>query len=171
MWAQIGGMAASGIMPAANKHLRGKKDEITSDEAMNAAFYSGQPFALKEYFNAVAREKQNENNMQRIGAEYQSYMNRDINPYDTEGFYQIPQYRVGGSVKAKNMMYAYGGKVTQPIEVEGNEVFEYPNGKMSNIKGPSHENGGVTMQAKDGSRIYSDRISARVDLVERFKKF
>ena len=56
--------------------------------------------------------------------------------------------------------YAMGGQVKQitPIEVEGKEVIETPAGKISKVKGPSHEQGGVDVNVPQGTKIYSDRI-------------
>jgi len=53
--------------------------------------------------------------------------------------------------------YAMGGNV--PIEVEGEEVVESPNGNLKKIVGPKHEQGGVDINAARGTSIYSDRLS------------
>jgi len=41
--------------------------------------------------------------------------------------------------------YAQGGQVPQniPVEVEGGEAYELPNGEMGEFEGPSHDNGGI----------------------------
>lgn len=55
--------------------------------------------------------------------------------------------------------YALGGNTPQPnIEAEGGEVIQTPDGQSFNINGPSHEQGGVPMNAPGGSLIFSDRI-------------
>lgn len=57
----------------------------------------------------------------------------------------------------KNLpMFAMGGNV--PIEAEGDEVIQTPNGQTKEIEGPSHEQGGVDMDVPEGSKIYSDRL-------------
>lgn len=56
-------------------------------------------------------------------------------------------------------MAAFGmNNAAGEIEVEGKEVLETPNGKVSEIKGPSHEEGGVNVNVPKGTKIYSDRI-------------
>ena len=52
--------------------------------------------------------------------------------------------------------FATGGNV--PIEAEGQEVVEEPNGEMYELQGPSHEQGGIDMQVPEGSQIYSKRL-------------
>lgn len=57
---------------------------------------------------------------------------------------------------AANSTFAYGGTV--PVEVEGNEVGETPNGKVLKFKGPKHEKGGIKTNLPGGTEIFSDRI-------------
>lgn len=52
--------------------------------------------------------------------------------------------------------YATGGNV--PIEAEGQEVVEEPNGNMYELQGASHEQGGIDMNVPEGSQIYSKRL-------------
>lgn len=57
-------------------------------------------------------------------------------------------------------MFAYGGSASGvPIEVEGEEVAETPNGKLMQFLGPSHEEGGIDVNVPSGTDIYSDRIT------------
>ena len=51
---------------------------------------------------------------------------------------------------------AYGGA---NIEVEGDEVAQYPTGDLVQFNGPTHENGGIDVNLPNGTDIYSDRIS------------
>lgn len=51
---------------------------------------------------------------------------------------------------------AYGGSA---IEVEGEEVAQYPTGDLVQFNGPKHENGGISVNLPNGTDIYSDRIS------------
>lgn len=55
---------------------------------------------------------------------------------------------------------AYGGKVQRnvPVEVEGKEVAETPNGQVIDFQGPSHEQGGIKTDLPGGTDIYSKRI-------------
>lgn len=57
------------------------------------------------------------------------------------------------TMAAFGMNNAKGG-----IEVEGKEVIETPNGDVSKVQGPSHEDGGVDVNVPGGTKIYSDRI-------------
>jgi len=57
-------------------------------------------------------------------------------------------------------VFAYGGNTSKvPVEVEGDEAFELPNGKAGMFKGPSHEEGGIDVDLPEGTDIFSDRIS------------
>lgn len=52
--------------------------------------------------------------------------------------------------------FATGGEV--PIEAEGQEIVEEPNGNMYELQGASHEQGGIDMSVPEGSQIYSKRL-------------
>lgn len=56
--------------------------------------------------------------------------------------------------------YANGGQAmgNTPIEVEGEEIVELPNGQMQQMTGPAHEDGGIPMNVPEGTKIYSDRL-------------
>jgi hypothetical protein len=45
-----------------------------------------------------------------------------------------------------------------PINAEGGEVIQTPDGQVSKIKGAKHEQGGVDMTVPKGTKIYSDRV-------------
>jgi hypothetical protein len=79
----------------------------------------------------------------------------------------LKQKRMGGmidpSMYMQQMMYgsyAQGGQVPQniPVEVEGQEMYEMPNGQMGEFQGPSHENGGIPVALPEGTKVYSDRL-------------
>lgn len=53
--------------------------------------------------------------------------------------------------------YALGGTV--PVEVEGGESANLPNGKTVEFKGASHSKGGIDTNLPSGTEIFSDRIS------------
>jgi hypothetical protein len=57
--------------------------------------------------------------------------------------------------------YAQGGQVPQnvPVEVEGEEMYEMPNGQVGEFSGPKHENGGIPIELPEGTKIYSDRLT------------
>lgn len=83
----------------------------------------------------------------------------DIEEAEEETPDDIDQFAYGGVRKKKKgkRMYAYGGK-SAPIEVEGKEVIETPDGNMTKVKGPSHEAGGVNINVPPGTKIFSDRL-------------
>ena len=72
---------------------------------------------------------------------------------------------LGGASKLNNFgqglsqvgnAFANGGIV--PVEVEGDEIGQLPNGMMLNFQGPSHEQGGIDADLPQGTKIYSDRV-------------
>ena len=52
--------------------------------------------------------------------------------------------------------FALGGEV--PIEAEGEEIVQEPNGNMYELNGASHEEGGIDMTVPQGTQIYSKRL-------------
>lgn len=54
---------------------------------------------------------------------------------------------------------ALGGVMGQNIEAEGKEVIETPGGSPMELKGPSHENGGINMVVPTGTEVYSKRVT------------
>lgn len=70
------------------------------------------------------------------------------------------QQGLGGlNAFAGQNQFAFGGKTGMaPIEVEGEEVIETPNGSVNKIKGPSHSEGGVDLVVPTGSEIFSKRV-------------
>jgi hypothetical protein len=57
-----------------------------------------------------------------------------------------------------------------PIEVEGEEVIETPAGEVAEVKGASHEEGGVDMNVPEGTKIYSKRIEKFGETMAERKK-
>jgi hypothetical protein len=58
-----------------------------------------------------------------------------------------------------NLMMAMGGTVPEvPVEVEGEEVAETPDGQLMKFKGPKHEQGGIDADLPAGTEIFSERI-------------
>lgn len=53
--------------------------------------------------------------------------------------------------------HAFGGQV--PVEVEGGEIAQEPDGTVNQYTGASHENGGVDDTVPQGTAVYSDRIA------------
>lgn len=80
-------------------------------------------------------------------------MAEDGEEEDIVGSDDVSQFAYGGMMKKS--MFAMGGV---PIEVEGNEVLQTPDGSLSKVKGVSHEAGGVNVNVPKGTKIYSDRL-------------
>lgn len=59
---------------------------------------------------------------------------------------------------AKKWKHAYGGTAKSNIEVEGDEVLQTPNGQIQQMRGPSHEQGGIDVAVPPGTKIFSDRL-------------
>jgi len=57
--------------------------------------------------------------------------------------------------------FGLGGSVNNkiPVEVEGEEVAETPQGQLLNFQGPSHEQGGIDADLPEGTEVYSKRIA------------
>lgn len=56
--------------------------------------------------------------------------------------------------------FAMGGQVQGgvPVEIEGQELIETPDGQVAEAKGPSHENGGIDIVLPEGTEVYSKRL-------------
>ena len=71
---------------------------------------------------------------------------------------------MGGSPFAKTpatTVAAYGKQIgpdLMPVEVEGEEVIETPQGQMQEVDGPSHDEGGVPMEVPEGTQVFADRV-------------
>ena len=65
----------------------------------------------------------------------------------------------GANLLTTPMMFGFGGDVSaMPVEIEGDETVEYPNGQVVQYEGPSHESGGIDMNLPEGTEVYSKRI-------------
>lgn len=73
-----------------------------------------------------------------------------LNPYDTQ------MRNKANNDASFAYRFATGGNI--PIEAEGQEIVQEPNGEMYELQGPSHEQGGIDMQVSEGSQIYSKRL-------------
>ena len=63
------------------------------------------------------------------------------------------------------LLAAYG----IPVEVEGGEVAELPNGETIGFNGPTHEGGGIDMNLPVNTKVYSDRISVNGETLSERK--
>lgn len=69
--------------------------------------------------------------------------------------------------------FAFGGDVPglTPVEVEGEEVGQTPDGQLLDFIGPSHEQGGINIALPPGTEMYSKRIKVDgVSMADRKKK-
>jgi hypothetical protein len=67
---------------------------------------------------------------------------RNLNPYGMA---------TGGMVQ--------NGQGLVPVEVEGDEMYELPNGQVGEFQGPDHEQGGIPTQLPPGTNVYSKRMT------------
>ena len=59
------------------------------------------------------------------------------------------------SLLGAGAQFAMGGTVGNvPVEVEGKEVAETPQGQVINFKGPSHEQGGIDVNLPAGTEVF-----------------
>ena len=72
-----------------------------------------------------------------------------------ESIYDINSY---GGYNGRTVTAATGGLFGAEVEAEGEEVVETPDGMTAELKGPSHENGGIDLTLPSGTKIYSKRI-------------
>lgn len=68
----------------------------------------------------------------------------------TKGMIEIP----GATVTRA----ATGGTMGNTVEAEGDELMETPDGQVAELKGPSHEQGGIDLVVPDGTDFYSKRM-------------
>lgn len=69
--------------------------------------------------------------------------------------------------------FAMGGEVPGniPVEVEGGEAGEMPNGQMVDFNGPTHEEGGIPTSLPVGTEMYSNRIKVDgVTIADKVKR-
>ena len=74
---------------------------------------------------------------------------------------QIPEYTAPKlNLSIPQIKAAYGAKIPNrtPVEVEGEEAAELPNGQMIDFQGPSHEQGGIDVNLPGGTDVYSKRL-------------
>jgi hypothetical protein len=129
---------------------------------------AGNAFRIPQYLETVSDALQTTGTMKDIWEDNISPMffqdkTKPLTPIAGSG----DEYAYGGmidpSMYMQQMMYgsyAMGGQVPQniPVEVEGQEMYEMPNGQMGEFQGPSHENGGIPVALPEGTKVYSDRL-------------
>ena len=80
--------------------------------------------------------------------------------------------KIFGKDMAKTLQnYAYGGNIANvPVEIEGGEMGEEPDGNVFEAKGPTHEEGGIPVSLPEGTDIYSKRIKVKGKSMAQRKK-
>lgn len=69
------------------------------------------------------------------------------------------QQGVGAMGTFANSSFATGGVAGKvPINAEGEEVIETPQGQVAELQGPSHAEGGIDLEVPQGTEIYSKRL-------------
>lgn len=67
--------------------------------------------------------------------------------------------------KSVKPIFANGGTVMKnkniPVELEGGEFFQTPEGQIGEVQGQSHEQGGVDMALPEGTQVFSDRVKIK----------
>lgn len=63
-------------------------------------------------------------------------------------------------LNADENQYALGGEIEEeiPVEVEGGEILQTPDGEIQEVEGPRHEEGGVKMDLPEATQVFSDRV-------------
>jgi len=62
-------------------------------------------------------------------------------------------------VETYGLTFGNGGVTPQvPVNIEGNEVIQTPDGTTLETQGPSHDNGGINTTLPAGTKVYSNRI-------------
>jgi len=78
---------------------------------------------------------------------------------------------LGGVLQGVNQATRYADGGTVPVEVEGEEVAETPDGSLLDFQGNSHEVGGINVDLPEGTEIFSKRIKVKgKTLADRKKK-
>ena len=101
---------------------------------------------------------QNNLNLDKAMAEAQT------SPFSQFMSYMIAASPIIGQEYTQNVLplikkMAFGGEVEQvPVEVEGDEVAQTPDGSVMEFNGPSHEEGGIPTSLPEETKIYSKRI-------------
>lgn len=146
----------------------------TEIENPNQALVRNQLMMDKAKFdgaNSVKGLKMLGNGLVQAGSMVSSFA--EPNPEAT-GFKKFMQDNPDSINQAMTLMnmFAMGGQIPGvPVEVEGQEVAQMPNGQLSEFKGPSHEQGGIPIALPEGTEIYSKRIKIDgVSMANRKKK-
>lgn len=88
------------------------------------------------------------------------------------GIVGLPEYTVPNYIDYTIPRFAYGGQaVPVPVNMEGGETVEVPDGEVYRLQGRSHEQGGEDVLLPEGSDVYSKRIKIdNVSLADRKDK-
>ncbi len=120
---------------------------------------------LKPEIPKSTREKKQEKKYKRSTEALASVEDFNINDLPPETLMAFQEY-------LGQTFFAAGGQVPNlPVEVEGQEVGQTPQGQLLDFQGPSHEDGGIPIALPEGTEIYSKRIKVDgVSMADRKKK-
>ena len=116
--------------------------------------------------NRAKKEAEAQRKAQIEGQRLEGARDEKLASLDVQQEY-APTFQNGGKVKRKKMSmggYANPDQLAMqqatgvPVEVEGGESLELPNGQGVNVEGPSHAQGGVGMEVPEGTKVYSDKL-------------
>lgn len=181
---QVDGPCPKGFIRVGNDcvpdpNMYGKVDNTYSDQNRQTDMYMNE---MKRRFSTQVPEEKYTNALTT-----QQGRSNTINPADTipikqnnytyfpdqEAFGKVPYIMnfppVKGVIPTNQYIndyspyktpYAMGGQVPQniPVEVEGGEAYELPNGEMGEFEGPSHNNGGIPVALPEETKVYSKQL-------------
>lgn len=139
-----------------NPYTKLQWDKIQSDKAMYEA--KSNPYL---------------NTLQGLGNLALQYGLNMKNPDGSTGFGGSGIGQLGNTLTGlfanKDLSFAFGGQI--PVEIEGGEVGELPNGNIFEAKGASHEEGGIKTTLPEMTEMFSERIKIdNVSMADRKKK-
>ena len=113
------------------------------------------------------------NTLQGLGNLATQYGLNMKNPDGSTGFGSSNVGQLGNTLAGlfanTDFAFAYGGQV--PVEIEGGEIGELPNGNIFQAKGNSHEQGGIKTTLPEMTEMFSKRIKIdNVSMANRKKK-
>lgn len=136
----FGGGAVSGISDAVSTGLEGVGIPLKSAPAYQPPNEGGMELIQGSIDNGFANT---------MFAPYKAALGGEVPPINEEMLMQMIQQMGQGGQEGDGV----------PVEVEGNEMGETPDGQLLDFQGPSHEEGGIPVDLPSGTKIYSDRVA------------
>lgn len=136
----FGGGAVSGISDAVSTGLEETGIPLKSAPAYQPPNEGGMELIQGSIDNGFANT---------MFAPYIAALGGEVPPINEEMLMQMIQQMGQGGQEGAGV----------PVEVEGNEMGETPDGQLLDFQGPSHEEGGIPVDLPSGTKIYSDRVA------------